>query len=217
MTVLVEACVDSVASAGEAAAGGAARLELCQNLVAGGTTPSQGLLAGVRERVTLPLHVLIRPRDGDFLYTGDEIAAMLRDIAAVRRIGANGVVIGALDAGGRVDPGLTRQLLEAARPLAVTFHRAFDLTRDPAEALETLIGLGIERVLTSGQAATAEQGAPVIAALVAQARDRITVLAGGGIRASNAKRIVAVTGVREIHSTGGSEGIRTIVEALEAS
>ena len=217
MTVLVEACVDSAVSARQAAAGGAERLELCQNLVEGGTTPDRDLLIAVRERVTLPLHVLIRPRGGDFLYRGDEIAAMLRDIATMRRLEAQGVVLGGLDAAGRVDQGLTRRLLEAARPMAVTFHRAFDFARDPGEALETLIGLGIERVLTSGQAVSAEAGSSVLAALVAQSRGRIVVLAGGGIRAESVKRLVASTGVREIHTTGGSEGIRAIVAALKAS
>jgi len=217
MTVLVEACVDSVAAARRAATGGAARLELCQNLVEGGTTPDRDLLAAVREQVTLPLHVLIRPRSGDFLYRGDEIAAMLRDIAAARALGAQGVVLGGLDAAGQVDQGLLRRLLDAARPLAVTFHRAFDRARDPGEALETLIGFGIERVLTSGQAASAAEGVALIAALVAQAGERLTVLAGGGIRAGNARRILAATGVRELHSSGGAEGIAAIVAALSAS
>ena len=139
MTVLVEACVDSLRSAREAAAGGAGRLELCQNLTEGGTTPSWGLVAEVREQVALPLHVLIRPRGGDFLYAGDEIAVMRRDIAAARGLGADGLVLGALDAGGRVDSATLQYLLDVARPAAVTFHRAFDLGRDPEEALDALV------------------------------------------------------------------------------
>ncbi|HEV8599112.1 MAG TPA: copper homeostasis protein CutC [Gemmatimonadales bacterium] len=205
MTVLVEACVDSLRSAREAAAGGAGRLELCQNLTEGGTTPSWGLLAEVREKVALPLHALIRPRGGDSLYSGDEIAVMLRDIAAARDLGADGLVLGALDAEGRVDSATLRRLLDVARPAAVTFHRAFDLGRDPAEALDALVALGIERVLTSGQAATAEAGIPRLAELVVRAAGRIEILAGGGIQASNAARIVRETGVREIHVRGSKE------------
>ena len=199
MTILVEACVDSLGSAREAAAGGADRLELCQNLTEGGTTPSWGLVAEVREQVALPLHVLIRPRGGDFLYTGDEIAVMLRDIAAARSLGVDGVVLGVLDAEGRIDTATLQRLLDIARPAAVTFHRAFDLGRDAAEALDTLSALAIDRVLTSGQAATAEAGIPRLAALVARAAGKIGVLAGGGIRAHNAARIVRESGVREIH------------------
>ena len=199
MTVLVEACVDGVASAVAAAAGGAARLELCQNLVAGGTTPPPDLLAGVRERVILPLHVLIRPRGGDFLYSGDEIATMLRDIATARRLGVEGVVLGGLDAAGQVDQELTRRLLDAARPMAVTFHRAFDQVRDPMEALDVLVALGVERVLTSGQSETAEAGIALLARLVRRAGSALGVLPGGGIRAHNAVRIVTATGVGEIH------------------
>ncbi len=201
-TVLVEACVDSVASARHAAAAGVGRLELCANLVEGGVTPSLGMLATVRERVSIPLHVLIRPRGGDFLYDEDEVAVMLRDIADCRGMGADGVVIGALLAGGAVDRDITRRLIDAARPLAVTFHRAFDLARDDGEALEELVSLGIERVLTSGQARTAEAGIPLLARLVAQAGERITILAGGGIDESNAARIVRETGAREIHVRG---------------
>src|ERR1043166_8610519 len=164
--MLVEVCVDSVAGGLAAVAGGAGRLELCTGLVEGGLTPSTGLVATVRERVAVPVHVLIRPRGGDFLYDRDEKTIMLRDIAGAKRLGAAGVVLGALDAGGRVDVEHTRLMVDAARPMAVTFHRAFDLTRSPVEALDALIALGIERVLTSGQAASAEAGRSVLAAMV---------------------------------------------------
>jgi len=204
-SVLVEAAVASVASALAAESAGVGRLELCGNLVEGGTTPSRGMLTRVRERVTLPIHVLIRPRGGDFLFDGDESEVMLRDIATARTSGAEGAVIGALDRGGRIDTGLTRRLTDAARPMSVTFHRAFDLTRDPAEALETLIGLGIERVLTSGLALSALRGAATIAALVRQADGRIAIMAGGGINEANAARVVQETGVAEIHV--GATGI----------
>ena len=203
MSVLVEACVDSLASARAAAAAGAGRLELCQNLSEGGTTPSLDLLAEVRERVVLPLHVLLRPR-GDFCYAGDEIAGLLRDIAAARRLGADGVVLGALTSDRRVNADATRRLRDAARPLRVTFHRAFDQTRDPFEALDTLLELGIERLLTSGQAATADAGIPLLKELVTRGAGRITILAGGGIRERNAKWIVAATGVQELHLRYGA-------------
>lgn len=197
--VLVEACIATVASALAAQSGGASRLELCGDLVEGGITPSLGMLTLVRERVPLPVHVLIRPRGGDFLFNGDESEVMLRDISAARKAGAEGVVIGALDREGRIDGVLTRRLADAARPMAITFHRAFDLARDSAEALDALIGLGIERLLTSGQALSALRGAATIAALVRQAGERITIMAGGGINEANAARIVKETGVREIH------------------
>ena len=200
--MLVEACVDSVASARAAVAGGAARLELCAGLAEGGVTPSPGMIAAVREAVAVPVHVLIRPRGGDFLYSQDEMEVMLRDIAEAGRLGVHGVVLGALAGDGQVDAARTVALIAAARPMAVTFHRAFDLARDPAEALDALIALGVERVLTSGLAATAEEGIPVITAMVSRAAGRIGVLAGGGIDEGNAARIVRETGVREIHVRG---------------
>src|SRR6266404_117614 len=157
--VLVEACVDSIESALAAVRGGAHGIELCANLVEGGTTPSAGTLAVCRERLDIPIHVLVRPRGGDFLYTAAEFTVMLEDIRRAKQAGAEGVVTGALRAGGEIDTDRTRELIGAARPLRVTFHRAFDVCRDPAAALEALIVLGVDRVLTSGQAATAPQGA----------------------------------------------------------
>jgi copper homeostasis protein len=201
-SVLVEACVDTVASVAGALAGGAGRLELCDNLVEGGTTPSPGMLAVARERSPVPIHTMIRPRGGDFLYAGDEVAVMLADIAAAERLRADGVVIGALTADGRVDRELVARLIDAARPMTVVFHRAFDLTRDPVEALETLIDLEVDRVLSSGQAPTAEEGIPVLKEMVRRAEGRIVILAGGGITEANAARIVRETGVREIHLRG---------------
>jgi copper homeostasis protein len=202
--VLVEACVDSARSARRAVTGGAGRLELCANLVEGGTTPSSGLMSVIRKEASVPVHVLIRPRGGDFLYEADEVATMLADIAEAGRIGMAGVVIGALTPEGLIDERITRRLIDAARPMAVTFHRAFDLTADPIEALEALVRLGIERVLTSGQANTALEGIPVIRELVNRSAGRVTVLAGGGVNENNALRIVEETGVREIHLRGGA-------------
>ena len=209
--VLVEACVDSVESALAAAAGGAGRVELCAGLAEGGTTASAGLIGVVRERVALPLFVLIRPRGGDFLSADDELAVMVRDIANARRLGADGLVLGALSSDGKVDMAAMRRLLEAARPLPVTFHRAIDLARDPLEALEMLLVLGVQRVLTSGGAPTAQAGAATIARLVRRAGSALTVMAGGGITDENAAAIVAATGVREVHARAAglvSSGMR---------
>lgn len=200
--ILVEACVDSVTSAVAAVSGGAERLELCGALVEGGLTPSAGMVAIVRERVTAVLNILIRPRGGDFLYAEDEVLVMLADIDLAMRLGADGVVIGALRADGGVDAAITQRMIEAARPMAVTFHRAFDLARDPAEALDSLMALRVERVLTSGQEATAEAGIPVIRAMVRRSAGRIALLAGGGVNEGNAAKIVKETGVTEIHVRG---------------
>ena len=200
--LLVEACVDSIESALAAAAGGAHRIELCANLVEGGTTPSAGTLAVCRARLDIPIFVLIRPRGGDFLYSAPELAVMMEDIRRAKQAGAHGVVTGVLRADGGIDEDRARELIAAARPLQVTFHRAFDVCRDAAAALETLITLGVDRVLTSGQAATAPEGAQTIARLVRQAAGRIGILPGGGITAENAAALVQATGVTEVHLTG---------------
>lgn len=194
-----EICVDSVAGVRAAGDAGAHRVELCANLLEGGTTPSLGTIRRARMVTGIGLHVIIRPRGGDFLYDEDEFAAMAADIAAARAEGADGVVFGLLAEDGTVDRDRTRRLIEAARPLAVTFHRAFDMARDPLAALETLIELGVERVLTSGQEATALEGLPLIADLVARAAGRIVVMPGGGITPGNVARIVAGSGAAEIH------------------
>jgi copper homeostasis protein len=202
--VLVEACVDSVASALAAEAGGARRVELCDNLVEGGTTPSAATIALACERLTIPVFVIVRPRGGDFLYSDLELEIMRRDIEQAKALGAAGVVIGVLRADGTVDVERARPLVEAARPLAVTHHRAFDVTRDPVEALEAIIELGADRVLTSGQAPSALEGSAVIAAAVRQAAGRIGILPGAGIDGTNARRIIEETGAREIHVRGAS-------------
>jgi len=190
--ILVEACVDSIESALAAARGGAHRLELCANLIEGGTTPSAGTLAVCRARLDIPIFVLIRPRGGDFLYSAAELAVMLEDIRRAQQAGAQGVVTGVLRADGEIDADRTGELIAAARPLHVTFHRA----------LETLVALGVERVLSSGQAATAPEGADTIARLVRQAAGRIGVLPGGGVTPDNAAALVRATGVTEVHLTG---------------
>lgn len=197
--VLVEACVDTVAGARIAERAGAGRVELCAALHDAGTTPSAGAIAAATAAVGIPVFVLVRPRGGGFVHDDEELDVMRRDVAAARALGAAGVVVGLLHRDGRVDAGRTARLVEAAGPLPVTFHRAFDLAPDLAEALETLASLGVRRVLTSGGAPTALAGADALAALVRQAGDRIAILAGGGIREAHAAELVRRTGVRELH------------------
>jgi copper homeostasis protein len=197
--VILEACVDSVESAIAAQAGGAHRIELCEDLLEGGTTPSAGMIEVCRERLHIPVHVLIRPRGGDFVYSDVEIEVMQRDIALARRLGAQGVVFGALRADGTVDVERTRALLGVSRPMSVTFHRAFDFTPDADAALDTLIGLGLERVLTSGQAPMAVEGISTLARLVTRAGGRIGILAGGSLSEENIARVAELSGVQEVH------------------
>ena len=200
---LLEIAANSLASALAAQAGGADRIELCENLGEGGCTPSYGTVAVARERLRIPLYVLVRPRAGDFLYDDGERDVMLRDVEMCVRLGCDGVVIGALDADGVVDTALCRVLVTAAGPLGVTFHRALDASRDPAQALEAAIGLGCERVLTSGARATAPAGADTIAALVRQAAGRIRVMAGAGIDPSNIGTLRARSAADEFHASAG--------------
>ena len=200
--ILVEAAVESVEGAIAAERAGAQRIELCANLAEGGTTPSAGTIGATLARVHVPVFVMIRPRGGDFLYAPLELDVMARDIASARGLGAQGVVLGVLTSDGAVDVERTRDLVEAARPLPVTFHRAFDVSADLEAALDALIRCEIMRVLTSGGAPRAGDGIERLAALVRQAGDRITVMPGGGITAANAMRIVEQTGAREIHVGG---------------
>jgi copper homeostasis protein len=200
--VLVEACVDSVASARAAQAGGAARLELCASLNDAGTTPSAGMISAVLEQVQIPTFVLIRPRGGGFLYSTLELDVMRRDIDVARRLGVHGIVTGALTVDARVQREQLCALMECAEGLPVTFHRAFDLARDQNHALENLIDAGISGVLTSGGAQTALAGAHRIAQFVEQAAGRITVLAGGGIDEDNVQEVVRRARVSEVHVRG---------------
>lgn len=200
--VQLEVCVDSVASAMNAEQGGANRVELCDNLFEGGTTPSAGCIAVARANLSIGLQVIIRPRGGDFLYDQQAVAVMRHDIRVAKDLGANGVVIGVLTAQGEVDRAITQQLIELARPMNVTFHRAFDMTADPFQALEDLIALGVDRILTSGQQATAWEGAGLIEALVKQAAGRVIIMPGGGITEHNIQPLVQQTGVSECHVSG---------------
>lgn len=195
-----EVCANSVESCLAAQAGGAHRVELCAGIPEGGTTPSYGDIATARELLThTRLHVIIRPRGGDFLYTPLEQRIMLKDIENARRLGADGVVFGCLTPEGDIDTALMKQLLEAAQGMPVTFHRAFDVCRQPKQALETLIQLGCHRILTSGAQPTAEQGIPLLKELQAQADGRIILLAGCGVNENNIARIAGETGIREFH------------------
>lgn len=201
MPVTLEVCAGSLASGLAAQAGGAQRVELCADLAAGGVTPSAGTIVQARTRLSIALHVLIRPRGGDFLYDDDEFASMRHDILFCRQAGVDGVVLGMLDADGAVDVARTRALVQLAGPLAVTFHRAFDLAQDPARALEAVIGCGCSRLLTSGQAASAADGADLIRRLALQAGDRLGVMPGGGIDAANIAALRDRTGCREFHAS----------------
>ncbi|GAB2570078.1 copper homeostasis protein CutC [Dyella jejuensis] len=197
---LLEIAAGSLASALAAQEGGADRVELCGSLAEGGITPSYGTLALVRDGLRIPLYVLVRPRGGDFLYDDAEFDIMRRDIETCMRLGCDGVVIGALNADGAVDPRCA-ELVAAAGPLGVTFHRAIDASADLQDALERVIALGCERVLTSGGCANALLGAGAIAALVRQAAGRILVMAGAGIRADNVADVARLSGAHEFHGS----------------
>ena len=200
--MLIEACVDSVESAVAAEHRGAERVELCAALLEGGLTPSIGMIALAREKLGIGLHVIIRPRGGDFLYTDGEHTVMLRDIDAAKNTGADGVVIGVLDANAQVDAARTRELVESARPMSVTFHRAFDMTRDPLAALETLVDLGVDRILTSGQEESAMAGLDLLRDLVNRAGPRIIIMPAGNIHEGNVEKIAKESGAKELHVTG---------------
>ena len=202
MTVLVEACVDSVASAVAAERGGAGRLELCDNLFDGGTTPSAGMISAVKAAVRIPVFLIVRPRGGGFDYSDAELGVMRLDIEAARMLGADGVVTGALTGDARISGAQMRPLIDAAGELPVTFHRAFDLTPDLGKSIEDVMTLGVKRVLTSGGAGTALEGVARIAALVRRAAGAATIMAGGGVREDSVQEVVHRSGVSEVHVRG---------------
>lgn len=196
---LIEICVEGIDGLIAAQAGGADRAELCASLIEGGITPSLGTIREALEVATIPFHVIIRPRGGDFLYSPTEFRSMVADVEACRQLRVAGVVLGCLSADGTIDEARMSALVEAAGPLSVTCHRAFDMTRDAGEALEALIRCGVGRVLSSGQRDTAEQGAELLAELVKQAGDRIVVMGCGELDAGNIAAIHRKTGLSEMH------------------
>ena len=200
-SVLLEICADSVESAVAAQRGGAQRIELCSNLLEGGITPSAGLISTVRSKVSIDLNVMIRPRGGDFYYTADEFEIMEQDVVTAKQLGAAGIVFGVLKENGAIDIARIRHLVEIARPLNTTFHRAFDMSRDFARSLEDLVHAGVNRVLTSGGEQKVEDGIPAVVQLIHRADNSIDVMVGGGITESNVRRIVTQTGAREIHAS----------------
>lgn len=236
---LLEIAAGSLESALAAQASGADRVELCGSLEGGGVTPSFGTIATARDRLTIPLYVLIRPRVGDFVYSPAELESMHRDIEACARLGCDGIVTGALDALGSVDIAACRSLVAAAGTMGVTFHRAFDCVADRRAALDAVVALGCERILTSGGADTAEQGASVIAADIANASGRIALMPGAGLTPANIVTLARATGAIELHASAreflpgiGREGpaglargywrsteagVRRLREALDAS
>ena len=180
---------------------GATRIELCSSAAEGGTTPSYGCISNARRLLHIPLFPMIRPRGGDFVYSADEFTAMAEDIMVCRRLGCDGVVLGLLQADGRIDKERTNRLVEMAYPMEVTFHRAFDRCINPLEALEDIIEAGCDRLLTSGQQATAEEGIDLISRLAKQAAGRIIIMPGSGVRNDNIQSLAETTGLTEFHSS----------------
>jgi copper homeostasis protein len=199
--MVLEICVDSLESARAAQSGGAQRVELCSSLSEGGITPSSGLIGAVRECLSIPVFVIIRPRAGDFSYTAGELAVMKKDIARAKSYGVDGLVLGVLLQDGQVDIERTRELVELARPLEVTFHRAIDWAPQIEDALEQVIAAGADRILTSGGAQTAMEGVKHIARLVAKAARRISVMVGGTVRQENIGELARETNASEFHSS----------------
>lgn len=198
---LLEICCYGIDCAVTAEQAGADRIELCSAPKEGGLTPSAGVLRQVRQKVSIPVHPIIRPRGGDFCYTAGEFAAMLDDVAAVKDLGFPGLVIGILDADGRVDGGRMKKIIAAAGTLAVTFHRAFDMCANPRQASAELAELGVQRILTSGQQASAEKGISLIRELISQS-DTPIIMAGAGVRAANLPLFLQA-GVKEVHTSAG--------------
>ena len=201
MKNILELAVFNLPSALTAAAGGADRIEVCENYSNGGTTPSYGILKTVREKVSIPAFVMICPRAGDFLYSDDEFEVIKKDILLSKQLGFDGTVCGILNMDGSIDKQRTAELVALAYPMEFTFHRAFDRCKDPLQALEDIIECGCNRILTSGQQANVLDGKELIQQLIQQADDRIIILPGGGLRSSNVAELKAFTGATEFHTS----------------
>ncbi|NNK82546.1 MAG: copper homeostasis protein CutC [Flavobacteriaceae bacterium] len=201
--MLLEICANSYQSAINAQEAGAHRIELCQELAVGGVTPSYGFLKQVVDTLSIPVFVLIRPRSDNFIYSAEEFDIMKHDIQLCKNLGFTGIVSGVLNKDNTIDIERTKELVKLSRPLAFTFHRAFDCVENPSKALVQLIDLGIDRVLTSGLATSAKKGVNVLKQLHEQANERIIILAGGGINSDNAKLFKDV-GLNEIHTSASS-------------
>lgn len=199
MAILIENAVFNIPAALQAQAGGADRIELCDNPAEGGTTPSAGVIDTVRRKLNIDVFVMIRPRGGDFIYSEDEYGAMKADIMACKRAGIDGVVFGILNEEGKIDVERCKELILLAKPMSVTLHRAFDLTPDPEAALFDAIAAGFDRILTSGRAISAEHGIDLLKKLVDLSQGSVKIMAGVGVHAGNARRIVEETGVEELH------------------
>ena len=212
MSVLVEAAVESFGRAFAAHEGGCKRVELCGSLHNGGVTPSAGLIARCTGRLLASVHVLIRPRVGSFVYDEDDVGIMMKDILVAKELDADGVMIGALTAEGEIDIAVISELQAVATPMKVGFHRAFDDVRDQEEALELLVSLQLDSILTTGGAKTAVEGTVKLRQLVERAGDRITIIGAGSVNAGNAAAIVKATGLRELHASS-YEGIAAAVGA----
>ncbi len=202
LDVKLEICAADLDSVRSAVLGGAQRVELCSALAEGGVTPSAGFISEARKiGREIELMVLIRPRGGDFVYSDYEIDCMVNDIELCARLGADGVVIGALTRDGDVDTAACRRMVKAAGDMSITFHRAFDMVRDPYMALEELIDLGCDRVLTSGQAPSAHEGAELLRCIHERARGRILIMAGAGVNSSNLKSLLMASDCDEVHAS----------------
>ena len=202
-SIKIEVCAFSFESCLAAEKGGANRIELCGSIYEGGTTPSAGLIQLVKQRINVEIHAMIRPRGGDFCYSDDEISVMQADIIMAKELGCEGIVLGILQPNGQVNIAETKALVNLAKPMQVTFHRAIDMTSDYSKALEDIIETGCDRILTSGQKNTAIEGIKAIENLVKQAGGRIQIMAGSGVNANNAQMII-YTGVNALHLTGKS-------------
>jgi copper homeostasis protein len=213
-TLKLEIIATSVKEAMLAEKAGADRIELVENLPEGGITPSYGMIAGAMNRVQIPVFPMIRPRGGDFVYDEWEFETMCRDVSNCWRLGCRGIVTGILQADGRIDEERCKQMMALAGKMQLTFHRAFDATPDPLEALETLIRLGFHRILTSGHSPSAEQGQFLLAELVQRAAGSIIIMPGGGVRETNLLSLRNTTKAAEFHSSGRNKDERFVNETM---